>query len=89
MIVMKMSEKRFSSNFYEEEGRTITYNGYELTQNEVVDLLNEQQARIKELEEEKKYYLKKAFLFEKGIAIHLQKEEQMELYTYVDLEMKR
>lgn len=86
---MKMSEKRFSSNFYEEEGRTITYNGYELTQNEVVDLLNEQQARIKELEEEKKYYLKKAFLFEKGIAIHLQKEEQMELYTYVDLEMKR
>jgi len=89
MIMMKMSEKRFSSNFYEEEGRTITYNGYELTQNEVVDLLNEQQARIKELEEEKKYYLKKAFLFEKGIAIHLQKEEQMELYTYVDLEMKR
>lgn len=87
--MMKMSEKRFSSNFYEEEGRTITYNGYELTQNEVVDLLNEQQARIKELEEEKKYYLKKAFLFEKGIAIHLQKEEQMELYTYVDLEMKR
>lgn len=36
-----MSEKRFSSNFYEEEGRTITDNGNELTQNEVVDLLNE------------------------------------------------
>ena len=35
-----MSEKRFSSNFYEEEGRTITDNGNELTQNEVVDLLN-------------------------------------------------
>ena len=41
-----MSEKRFSSNFYEEEGRTITCNGNELTQNEVVDLLNDQQAAI-------------------------------------------
>ena len=41
-----MSEKRFSSNFYEEEGRTITCNGNELTQNEVVDLLNEQQDTI-------------------------------------------
>ena len=49
-----MSEKRFSSNFYEEEGRTITDNGNELTQNEVVDLLNEQQERIKELEKENK-----------------------------------
>lgn len=36
-----MSKKRFSSNFYEDEGRTITDNGNELTQNEVVDLLNE------------------------------------------------
>ena len=36
-----MNEKRFSSNFYEEEGRTITDNGNEITQNEVVDLLNE------------------------------------------------
>ena len=47
-----MSEKRFSSNFYEEEGRTITDNGNELTQNEVVDLLNEQQEKITELEKE-------------------------------------
>ena len=41
-----MSEKRFSSNFYEEEGRTITDNGEELTQNEVVDLLNKQEQKI-------------------------------------------
>ena len=47
-----MSEKRFSSNFYEEEGRTITDNGNELTQNEVCDLLNEQQSIISALKEE-------------------------------------
>lgn len=47
-----MSEKRFSSNFYEEEGRTITDNGNELTQNEVVDLLNEQQTTINQLKED-------------------------------------
>ena len=47
-----MSKKRFSSNFYEEDGRTITDNGNELTQNEVVDLLNEQQDIISKLKEE-------------------------------------
>ena len=47
-----MSEKRFSSNFYEEEGRTITDNGNELTQNEVCDLLSEQQSIISALKEE-------------------------------------
>jgi len=36
-----MTEKRFSSRFYEDTGRTITDNNEELSQNEVVDLLNE------------------------------------------------
>lgn len=48
----RVSEKRFSSKFYEKEGRTITDNGNELTQNEVVDLLNE-------LLEEKEYFERK------------------------------
>ncbi|WP_458456509.1 hypothetical protein [Methanobrevibacter sp.] len=34
-------KKRFSSNYYEEDGRVITDDGKELTQNEVVDLLNQ------------------------------------------------
>lgn len=55
----------------------------------VCDSLNEQQARIKKLEKEKTELLKKIFFFEKGITFYLQKEEQMDLYTYVDLEMKR
>ena len=59
-----MSEKRFSSNFYEEEGRTITCNGNELTQNEVVDLLNEQQSMIDQLEKENKQLRKTIALFE-------------------------
>lgn len=60
-----------------------------LNNTEIVDLLNEQQARIKKLEKEKTELLKKIFLFEKGITFYLQKKEQMDLYTYVDLEMKR
>ena len=82
---------RYELNFDEDKIIDIEATG----NNSVFDLkdcckiMNEQQSRIKELEEEKKYYLKKAFLFEKGIAISLQKEEQMKLYTYVDLEMKR
>lgn len=86
-----MNEKRFTLikiDDYVFQIKDIDNDLY-LVAEQICNLLNEQQARIKELEEEKKYYLKKAFLFEKGIAIHLQKEEQMELYTYVDLEMKR
>lgn len=78
-----MSEK------YTYRGSTVYEHGVELSAIDIVDSLNEQQARIKELEEEKTELLKKVFLFEKGIAIYLQKEEQMNLYTYVDLEMKR
>lgn len=36
-----LTKKRFGSNFYEDTGRTITDNNEELSQNEVVDLLNE------------------------------------------------
>lgn len=48
----KMTEKRFSSNSYEEEGRVITDYRNELTQNEVVDLLNrlnDENERLKSL----------------------------------------
>ena len=78
-----MSEK------YTYRGSTVYEHGVELSAIDIVDSLNEQQTKIKELEEEKTELLKKVFLFEKGIAIYLQKEEQMNLYTYVDLEMKR
>lgn len=49
---IKMDNKRFSSIFYEEEGRTITDNGEELTRNEVVNLLNNQQDKIDKLQKE-------------------------------------
>lgn len=54
-----MSEKRFSSNFDEEEGRTITDNGNELTQNEVVDLLNELLEEKEYFERKKEHFLSK------------------------------
>lgn len=78
-----MSEK------YTYRGSTVYEHGVELSAIDIVDSLNEQQARIKELEEEKRELLKNIFLFEKGIEMYLQKEELMELYAYVDLEMKR
>ena len=89
-----MSEKRFTINLEDEciddaEERIFISFLDRIDFYELCGFLNEQQSIINKLQEEKKYYLKKAFLFEKGIAIHLQKEEQMELYTYVDLEMKR
>ena len=63
-----MSEKRFSSNFYEEEGRTITDNGNELTQNEVVDLLNELNDENKTL---------KAQLYCEGSVCNICKHQQL------------
>ena len=74
-----MSEKRFSSNFYEEEGRTITDNGNELTQNEVVDLLNEQQATISQLEEENKKLIEDwEFSFRTELAHHRFAEKELQ-----------
>ena len=63
-----MNEKRFSSNFYEEEGRTITDNGNELTQNEVVDLLNELNDENKTL---------KAQLYCEGSVCNICKHQQL------------
>ena len=71
-----MSKKRFSSNFYEEDGRTIPDNGNELTQNEVVDLLNEQQVTINQLKEENEQL--------KEELNNLKKDETM-LYHYYTL----
>lgn len=92
-----MNEKRFTS-FIEDDGYWIrdesdfkiiaTGLKFGVAEN-LIAMLNEQQSIINKIQEEKIELLKKVFLFEKGIAIHLQKEEQMELYTYVDLEMKR
>lgn len=48
-----------------------------------------QYREIQKWESENEELMKKVFLYKKGIAIYLQKEEQMNLYTYVDLEMKR
>ena len=74
-----MSEKRFSSNFYEEEWRTITDNGNELTQNEVVDLLNEQQATISQLEEENKKLIEDwEFSFRTELAHHRFAEKELQ-----------
>lgn len=78
-----MSEK------YTYRGSIVYEHGVELSAIDIVDSLNEQRAGIKELEEENRELIKKVFLFEKGITFYLQKEEQMDLYTYVDLEMKR
>lgn len=44
---------------------------------------------MQKLESENEELIRKVFLFEKGINILLKKEEQMKLYDYVDLEMKR
>ena len=93
-----MSDKRFEFNGYELKeinGKwlvKIDDSFYDIDWNDsesLISKLNEQQSIINKLQEEKIELLKKVFLFEKGIAIYLQKEEQMNLYTYVDLEMKR
>ena len=77
-----MSEKRFSSNFYEEEGRTITDNGNELTQNEVVDLLNEQQATISALKEENEQLRKQIQNYKQLIAnSYVGEEETLDGFT--------
>lgn len=84
-----MSEKRFSFGAVSPNIATIKENGNPLNIGEIVDILNNQNKQIRQLEEENRELIKKVFLFEKGITIYLQKEEQMDLYTYVDLEMKR
>lgn len=59
---------------------------------EKVELMEDcacQYRQIQKLESENEELMKRVFLFEKGIVIYLQKEEQMNLYTYMDLEMKR
>lgn len=93
-----MCDKRFELDGYEFEeinGIWLLKIGdlfYDVDWNDserLISKLNEQQAIINKLQEEKIELLKKVFLFEKGIAIYLQKEKQMELYNYVDLEMKR
>ena len=48
-----------------------------------------QYREMQKLESENEELIRKVFLFEKGINILLKKEEQMKLYDYVDLEMKR
>lgn len=104
-----MSEKRFSFGAVSPNVATIKENGNPLDIGEIVDILNNQDERIRQLEEEKielmednacqyreiqkwesenEELMKKVFLFEKGIT-YLKKEDQMDLYTYVDLEMKR
>lgn len=48
-----------------------------------------QYQEIKKWESENRILRKKISLYEKEITMLLSKEEQMNLYTYVDLEMKR
>ena len=48
-----------------------------------------QYREMQKLESENEQLMIRAFLFEKGITLFLKKEEQMKLYDYVDLEMKR
>ena len=105
-----MGEKRFSFGAVSPNIATIKENGNPLDIGEIVDILNNQDRKIRQLEEEKIELMEdnacqyremqkleseneelmiRAFLFEKGINIFLKKEEQMKLYDYVDLEMKR
>lgn len=95
---MMSGEKRIEFMGYEWEkvsGKWLVKIGdlfYDIKWNDsenLISKLNEQQSIINKLQEEKIELLKKVFLFEKGIAVYLQKEEQMGLYNYVDLEMKR
>lgn len=105
-----MSEKRFSFGAVSPNVATIKEDGNPLDIGEIVDILNNQDGKIRQLEEEKielmednacqyceiqklesenEELMRNVFLFEKGITILLKKEEQMKLYDYVDLEMKR
>ena len=105
-----MSKKRFSFGAVSPNVATINENGNPLDIGEIVDILNNQDRKIRQLEEEKIELMEdnacqyremqklesenedlmiRAFLFEKGITIFLKKEEQMKLYDYVDLEMKK
>ena len=105
-----MNEKRFSFGAVSPNVATIKEDDNPLDIGEIVRLLNNQDERIRQLENEKIELMednacqyreiqkweseneelrKKVFLFEKGIYYLLEKEEQMRLYDYVDLEMKR
>ena len=48
-----------------------------------------QYQEIQNWESENKVLRKIIFLYEKGITMLLSKEEQMKLYNYVDLELRR
>lgn len=59
---------------------------------EKIELMEDNACQYREmqkLESENEELIRKVFLFEKGINILLKKEEQMKLYDYVNLEMKR
>ena len=59
---MDMSEKQFRVRFEQEDGKgeIVNEKGVELTAREVVACLNEQQATISKLEEERGYWKSKA-----------------------------
>lgn len=61
-------------------------------EDEKIELMEDnacQYRAIQKWESENEELMKKVFLYKKGIAIYLKKEEQMKLHDYVDLEMMR
>ena len=84
--------KKVCENYDKKTTKTDLRNRIKELEEEKIELMEEcacQYRQIQKLESENEELMKKVFLFKKGITIYLQKEKQMKLYNYVDLEMMR
>lgn len=84
--------KNACENYDKKTTKTDLRNRIKELEEEKVELMEEcacQYRQIQKLESENDELMKKVFLFEKGITLFLQKEKQMKLCNYINLEMKR